>query len=297
VLLFAYGQYNRPPEHVKASPAVIVQYTMRSASWADAKVAKSADASLAGWSRAASTPGIYEYFTQGNFPDMPRLVPELIGRSVRRMHELGIRYYQTQAGDEFAVNGLNFYTLARLLWNPRSDVKAIARDYADKGFGRAATAVSRYFDRLAEAWQASGGGAAMNYPRLADYQGMLKTYPRTLRASCRTDLAEAASLADGRDRDRVRFVEDGFRYFEMTMDAIEKTMPLLEGGWKLGRSVTPPPNPDMQAFARAKAAWEARDRYVESHRGDFTLAYLWIRYNDHLRTFNPLAGMRAQPRP
>src|SRR5581483_5781211 len=120
---------------------------------------------LAGWSRMAATPGIYEYFTQGNFPNMPRLVPELIGRSVRRMQELGIRYYQTQAGDDFAVNGLNFYTLARLLWNPRADVRTIERDYTEKGFGRAAPAVARYCDRRASAWQSSGGGAVMNYPR------------------------------------------------------------------------------------------------------------------------------------
>jgi hypothetical protein len=211
---------------------------------------------------------------------------------VRRMHELGIRYYQTQAGDEFAVNGLNFYTLARLLWNPEADVRAIARDYAGKGFGRGAPAVTRYLDRLAAAWQADGN-AVMNYPRLPDYQALLKTYPRSFRAACRADLAEAASLAEGADRERVGFLEAGFRYFEMTMDAAEKTLPLLEAGWKLGRKITPPAQPDMRVFERAQAAWEDRDRYVESHRSDYTLAYLWIRYNDQLRTFNPLNGMRA----
>ena len=110
------------------NPAVIVQYTMCSASWVDAKAEAASSAALAGWSRAAPTAGIYEYFSQGNFAGMPRLVPELIGRSVRRMHELGIRYYQTQAGDEFALNGLNSYTLARLLWNPQTDVRAIEHD-------------------------------------------------------------------------------------------------------------------------------------------------------------------------
>ena len=100
-------------------------------------------------------------------------------------------------------------------------------------------------------------------------------------------------MAQGGERERVRFLEAGFRYFEMTMDAVEQTFPLLEAGWKLGRKLTPPANPDMQVYARAKAAWEVRDRYVESHRDDFSLAYLWIRYNDQLRTFNPLVGMRA----
>jgi Domain of unknown function (DUF4838) len=293
ILLFAYGQYNRPPERVKANPAVIVQYTMRAASWVDAKAEAASSASLAGWSHAAPTAGIYEYFSQGSFADMPRVVPDLIGRSIRRMHELGIRYYQTQAGDEFALNGLNYYTLGRLLWDPQADVKAIEHDYVEKGFGRAAPAVARYYDRLAAAWNATDGSAGMNNPRLADYQSMRKAYPKSLRDACRADLAEAASLAESAGRDRVRFLETGFRYFEMTMDAIDKTQPLPEAGWKLGRTLTAPANPDMAAFERARSAWEDRARYVESHRDDFSLAYLWIRYNDLLRTFNPLEGMRA----
>ena len=69
----------------------------------------------------------------------------------------------------------------------------------------------------------------------------------------------------------IRFVETGFHYFEMTMDAIDKTEPLLDAGWKLGRNITPPANPDMPAYQRAKAAWEDRARYVESHRDDFSL--------------------------
>lgn len=298
VLMFAYGQYVRPPTRVKAHPAVIVAYTMRCASWWDPKAAQAADADLVGWRRAVPAVGVYEYFTQTNFPDMPRLYPALIERSVRRLHDLGFRYYQTQAGDGYAINGVNFYVLARLLWEPQADAGAIQRDYVQKGFGEAAPAVERYFNRLAAAWRdAADSAAVMNYPRISEYRRVLELYPPELRDRCRADLEEAARVATGKSLERVRFLQAGFRYFEMTMQAVENTLPLLESGWKFGRNITPPTNPDLAVFARARTAWEARDRYVESLKNDFVLSYLWISSNDYTRTFSPLLAMRQWRQP
>ncbi|MCX8038155.1 MAG: DUF4838 domain-containing protein [Candidatus Sumerlaeia bacterium] len=57
--------------------------------------------------------------------------------------------YQHWAGD-----GLNYYVLAKVLWNPQADVDAIVRDYCRAGFGPAADAVREYFafleDKTAE---------------------------------------------------------------------------------------------------------------------------------------------------
>src|ERR1041385_8620758 len=48
----------------------------------------------------------------------------------------------------WATQGLNYYVVARLHWNPEQDVDAIVDDYCRSGFGPAAKAVRRYFDRL-----------------------------------------------------------------------------------------------------------------------------------------------------
>jgi hypothetical protein len=48
----------------------------------------------------------------------------------------------------WATQGLNYYVVARLHWNPEQNVDAIVDDYCKSGFGPAAKSVRRYFDRL-----------------------------------------------------------------------------------------------------------------------------------------------------
>ena len=294
VLLYAYGQYARPPVRVKAHPAVIVQYAMKAAGWWDEGARATAEAELEGWSRMAPTRGVYEYYTQTNLPDMPRPFPALIGQSVRRLAELGYRYFQTQAGDGHALNGLNFYVLARLLCEPERNTTEIVAEYVRSGFGAAAPAVGRFFGRLEEGWRRAGGSTVvMNRATAAEYRRVLAVYPPDLRAACRADLEEALAAERGEAAERVRFVEQGYRYFELTMEAIERTLPLLEAGWELGRAVVAPAGGDWAAYDSARRAWEERAAYVESVKDAFVLSYLWVKSNDETRSFNPLRAMRA----
>lgn len=50
----------------------------------------------------------------------------------------------------WASQGLNYYVLPRLLWNPAADVEAIIRDFCEKGFGPAADHILEYFAMLGE---------------------------------------------------------------------------------------------------------------------------------------------------
>ena len=292
VVLYAYGQTNPPPARTKAHPNLLVQFTVNcNGFWSDG-VREKAFMDFAAWSRAAPTFGVYEYLTQMNFPDMPRLVPDLIRAELQELRRLGSRYYQTQAGNGFAVNGLNFYVLGRLLWDPSADVKAIQDDYVAKAFGPAAPVMNRYFNRLIESWRGlKSSPVRMNGATLGDYRGVLGVYPRELREACRKDLEEAASLAGGEYKRRVGFVQDGFRYFEMTIDAAEATLPLLQSGWSLGRKIQAPVNADQAQFKRAIDLWRKRDDYIEKHKEDFVLSYMWVRSNDQTRTFNPLRAV------
>jgi hypothetical protein len=293
LIVFAYGPYRQPPARVQIAPNLIIQYTFHASNnWNPAAEARQYKETGA-WSGLARQLGIYEYFIQGNWPDLPRLMPEPIERSVRQLYEQGYRYYQTQAGDGYAINGLNYYILARLLWSPSVDVRSIQRDYVEKGFGRAAPAVTRYFKRWEDAWRArEGRPVGMDAATLTQYRHVAETYPKELRQAARRDLDEAAGTAQSMDRARVEFLRKGLQYVELTLLAVERTIPLLEQGWKFSPKVMPPGNPDMAAYRAARTAWEERDRYVESLKQDFVIAYFWIVYNDQNRSFVPLAKMR-----
>ena len=293
VLLLAYGQYKQPPKAVQGHENLIVQYAVNASDFWHEPDWEENLANLRGWSEKAPNPAVYAYLTQGNYPDMPRLIPSLLSRQLTALHELGYRRYQTQAGNGHACNGLNFYVLARSLWDPQTDVEAVQRDYAVSGFGAAAPAIERYLNRLRETWrERAPASLKMNGPSLEEYEAVAAVYPSELREACRRDLEEARAAVEGVERRRVEFIAEGLRYFELTMDAVDKTLVLARAGWKLGGSITAPAKPDREAFRAALEAWEERERFISKHREDFVLSYLWVRYNDRLRSFNPLERMQ-----
>jgi hypothetical protein len=289
VMIFAYSQSHTPAKKVKAHPNLLVMYTLNTAGLWKEEYRKSAFADVAGWARAAQRRGIYGYHTQGDFPDMFRLIPDLIALELRELHRSGYEYYQTQAGNGFAVNGLNFYVLGRLLWDPAGDPGPIIEDYVKSGFGEAAPAVLRYFTRHIEQWKSRRSApVAMNSFSTGDYEGVLGAYPKEYRGASRRDLEEALRLARGAARKRVGFLRQGFDYFDLTSQAAEATLPLVRSGWKPGDGERTAPG-----VAQAILLWEQRDRVIQQHKEDFVLSYLWVRYNDMLRSFNPLHRYRG----
>jgi hypothetical protein len=292
LLFFGYSQFHSPPERVKVHPNVVMAYTVNASGFWNEGVRAKAFAELAGWARMAPTLGVYEYHTQTNFPDMPRLIPELIQVELGELQRLGARYFHTQAGNGFATNGLNFYVLGRLLWDPSADVKGIQADYVQSAFGPAAEPMHRYYNRLIASWRDKKSDAVrMNSFSAGDYQAVLGTYPRELREACERDLEEALRAAQGEHRRRVEFVRDGFRYLELTMAATETTFPLLQAGWRPADGANRGKFDAVQ-LERALDAWRDRERFIEQHREDFVLSYMWVKSGDETRGFNPLRRVR-----
>jgi hypothetical protein len=133
----------------------------------------------------------------------------------------------------------------------------------------------------------------MNNFSVEDYEAVLGAYPAAYRKACRKDLDEALRLAEGDARARVEFLRDGFQYFISTLEATEKTLPLVRAGWKPASGLKGP-----AGIREAIRLWEERDRLIERHRENLVLSYMWVRSNDVTRTFNPLNRFRkAAPEP
>ncbi len=59
----------------------------------------------------------------------------------------------------WAANGLNFYVLARLHWNPDLDVDTVVDDYCRAGFGNGAQSIKKYFQHIENlTYGVNGGG-------------------------------------------------------------------------------------------------------------------------------------------
>jgi len=293
LILFAYGPYKQPSTGVRPAANVIIQYTFHSVSNWNPEVEEQQLRETGAWSDLTKQLAVYEYFTQGNCPDLPRLMPEPIQRSVQRLRAQGFLYYQTQSGDGHAINGLNNYILARLLWNPSADVKAIQADDVEKGFGTAAGPMTRYFGRIEERWkQLRGKPVDMDAAAVAQYRTVAEAYPPQFRAACREDLAEAARLAEGQDRERVRIAQTKLAVCRPDAERGREDAAAAGGGLEIQPGCRGAARRCQGPDPRRAEAWEERDRHVESHKQDFALSYVWIRYNDQNRSCVPLRKMR-----
>jgi hypothetical protein len=282
VVSMAYARYSAPPRTVRLLPNVVPQYCMWSAyRHANAAMKEEQLATAAAWARATRHASIYEYYINGSWPGLHRLVVPQIADSIRYLHRAGVDLYQTQSGDDFAINGINYYVAGRLLWNPSLDAEAILADFYEKGFRKAAPAVRRFHQRLEEAWCAATRGGEDVTCNSVEKTRLLELFSEELLAQCDRDLAEAANAADDDIiRKRVEFYRQGLRYTELTVAAVRASR----------RALQPPPQRSL--IEEALAAWARRDRFVEELKDDFVVAYFWTRYNDLQRDFRPDQRLR-----
>src|SRR5262245_66490117 len=88
-------------------------------------------------------------FLTGRRDGIPLLYVHKFGKDFRYLASHGMMGTDFDSCcHNWATQGLNYYVVARLHWNPEQDVSAIVDDYCKAGFGSAARAVRRYIDGL-----------------------------------------------------------------------------------------------------------------------------------------------------
>jgi hypothetical protein len=201
--------------------------------------------------------------------------------------------YETQAGDEFATNGINYYVAGKLLWDTSLDEKEILSDFYERAFGPAGPAVRRFQERLQAAWTAATAGGQDVSCQSIETTRVLELFTPDLLRSCADDLAQAAKMANSDViRRRVEFLRQGLRYTEVTVDAVRHVKAV-----DLRADAAPTAAARAEQKARVQAAIQAIERrreFVEEHKDGFVLPYFWARYSDEQRaSFLPLARLRT----
>ncbi|MFB3829006.1 MAG: DUF4838 domain-containing protein [Bryobacteraceae bacterium] len=283
VMSMAYARYITPPEKIRLNANVIPQYCLWSAyRHANPEMKREHETIAAGWAQAARMAGIYEYYINGSWPGLHRLVVPYLAESIRFLKRQGIRLYQTQSGDEFGTNGVNYYVAGKLLWDASFDEREILEDFYDKAFGRAAPAVRRFHARLEKAWaEATRDGRDVSCNSLENTR-LLELFTPALVQAAAADLKEAAASAESEAvRKRVEFYRQGWRYTELTVEAVRAAKALG-------------PQPGKAEVAAALEACRRRRQFVEQIKNDYVLPYFWVRYNDEQRAaFLPVARLEA----
>src|SRR5207248_7575841 len=162
-----------------------------------------------GWARAAKR----MYFRPnlmllGRREGLPLLYVHKFGKDFRYLASHGMMGTDFDSCcHNWATQGLNYYVVARLHWNPELDVDALIDDYCQAGFGPAAKSVRRYFDRLE---------AMMDEAATKKAKAVTVFTPKAL-AGLRKELEQARRDAgsDATVAKRVDFLELGLRWTEI----------------------------------------------------------------------------------
>lgn len=207
----AYSVYAAPPVERKLHPNLVVRFASLGYNAEDYRreSLKEWDA----WSKAAKR--IYfrpNLMLAGRRDGMPLLYVHKFGKDFRHLADHGMMGTDFDSCcHNWATQGLNYYVVARLHWNPEQDVDAILDDYCQAGFGPAAKSVRRYFDGL---------------EALMDEAAIKKEIATTVfnvkaLAKLRKELEQARqdAGADVTIAKRITFLETGLRWTEIEVVA------------------------------------------------------------------------------
>lgn len=276
IFCFAYGPMILPPKKVQLHPQVIPQYTLWSAyKHANSEIRQEHESIAAAWAANANRAAIYEYHINGSWPGMPRLAITNYSENIRFLKSKGIQLYQTQSGDGFSTNGLNYYVTGKLLWNTSTKENEVLNDFYEKGFESAAAPIRRFHERMEKAWtDATRNGKDITCNSLED-TGLAELFNEQLLIDCTADLDLADSLSSTEKiTKRINFYRQGLNYTKLTVEAVSAAKALG-------------PTPTRQMLTAALKAISRRTAYVEEIKNEFVLPYFWIRYNNEQRNFLP----------
>ena len=148
--VYAYSVYEAPPVREKLHPSLAVGFV--GGSYSRDAMRREAREEWDAWSKMATKifwrPNLLLF---GRRTGTPAVYVHKLAEDLRRFTDHGL------LGTDFdscvhnwATEGLNYYVLSRLLWDPSADVDAMLDDYCRAGFGPGWRDVRRYFARLEE---------------------------------------------------------------------------------------------------------------------------------------------------
>jgi hypothetical protein len=138
VAMYAYLDTSRPPT-IRARDNVIVFFATKlgTAPWRWR---------IRRWADRTTHLGIQDYASILPFHwTRPVWRLERLQRNVQTWRKNGVEAVNVESGNDWGGWGLYHYVLGRLLWDPDADVEAIFADFLEKGFGRSAPQMQKYF--------------------------------------------------------------------------------------------------------------------------------------------------------
>jgi len=203
----AYSVYAAPPVHRTLHPNLAIRFV--GIDYMSDELRKAGRADWDAWSQAAKK--IYwrpNLLLAGRREGAPFIYVHKLAEDVRYMaHHSLIGTDFDSCAHNWATQGLNYYVLARLLWDADRDVDELIDDYCRAGFGPAASDVKAYLMRI----------EALSNEIAAQGVGITAPYTPEAIAELRNFLERADEKAAGDPAivRRIRFLQYGLDFTEL----------------------------------------------------------------------------------
>ncbi len=230
---YAYSRYRTPPvtlDHLEGN--LIVGYVGFS-SYVDDRVRESNREEWLHWNRLAKQLILRPNLLWGPV-GLPVNYAHKLGDDLRFLADHGMRATDYDGGiGNWGTQGLNYYVLARLLWNPHQDVDLIVDDYCQAAYGSGAAAMRRYYDRLEELTDEIAAQSLQD-PALRgrDVHLLTDCFRDAALAElegCVQQALAAIGSSDPAAAERVRMVRTGLEYTRITRDLLAAAAAVRDG--------------------------------------------------------------------
>lgn len=145
---YAYSSYRKPPLGVVLHPSITIGFV--GLGYFDERARRESIGDWDAWSQAATELILRPNLLHGGRA-LPALYAHRLAEDIRHCYQTGMiaADFDSLMG-HWSTQGLNYYILARLLWDPSVDVEALIEDYCHSGFGNVGEIVHAYFRKLEE---------------------------------------------------------------------------------------------------------------------------------------------------
>jgi len=208
----AYSVYRSPPLLHKLHPNIVIRFVHSTEHYANDSIRREGMADWDLWAQAAQ-----KIYWRPNL----LLWGRHEGTAGAYVHKLAEDFshiaHNKCVGTDFdscmhhwATQGLNYYVLAKLHWNPDLDVDAVIDDYCRSGFGKASGQIKRYLARIEQLTNQTAAEAAGSADVTEPYTPQVVAELRGF-----LDAADKAASDDQEVGRRIAFLRLGFDFTEL----------------------------------------------------------------------------------
>lgn len=225
---YAYHHYTTPPIHAELHPNVVIGFVTAMRMYVNEDLREKMRADWGRWAAKADQLFLYSNSTYA-LNAFPSVYVRRLADDLRFYAENGIVFAQYDCvTGHWGTNGLNYYVLARLLWDPWQDVDGLVEEYCVAGFGPAAGQVRRYFEEIERITTAVAG--ERDRPG-AETMARYYSDESVAGLSAMLDAAGRAAAGDAAIRARIGFLRQGLEYAPICRDYM-RARDALKGGNK-----------------------------------------------------------------